>query len=267
MDLMNQPLDKVLEQAGRHSWVNLSRVPSPRTQGQKTPPPDPVGTYTPGKPPQKGAHYHRYPWVPNPPLFLSHCLPWGIAPLDQVRALRAHLPWDHVFDQLFPLHTPASEHSLSQSQMSSPSSGLSPNPSINPFAQGPTQPEDREGNSESQDQEKEVLALHACPSLPAECATALYEAKRLLMESKDTLLEMAKNEEAIQEQQQLISDRVCASLAQKMRETLELKVGAATASWRREARVDCRGQRGGHGAERSQEASVVPLCSHSPRKE
>nr|XP_031294101.1 coiled-coil domain-containing protein 105 [Camelus dromedarius] len=104
VELMNQPLDKVLEQAGRHSWVNLSRVPTPRTQGLKAPPPDPVGTYTP------------------------------------------------------------------------------------------------------------------------ECATVLYEAKRLLMESKDTLLDMAKNEEDIREQQQQISDRVCASLAQKMRETLELKV-------------------------------------------
>ncbi|XP_052499753.1 coiled-coil domain-containing protein 105 [Budorcas taxicolor] len=103
VELMNQPLDKVLEQAGRHSWVNISRVPTPRTQGLKTPPPDPVGTYTP------------------------------------------------------------------------------------------------------------------------ECATALYEAKRLLMESKDTLLDMAKNEEDIRVQQQQISDRVCASLAQKMRETLELK--------------------------------------------
>ncbi|KAI5758879.1 CCDC105-like protein [Gulo gulo luscus] len=103
VDLMNQPLDKVLEQAGRHSWVNLSHIPSVRSQGQKTPPPDPVGTYTP------------------------------------------------------------------------------------------------------------------------ECARALDEAKRLLMESKDTLLEMTKNEEDVQEQQQEISNRVCASLAQKMRETLELK--------------------------------------------
>ncbi|XP_026906148.1 coiled-coil domain-containing protein 105 [Acinonyx jubatus] len=103
VDLMNQPLDKVLEQAGCHSWVNLSRIPSPSSQGQKTPPPDPVGTYTP------------------------------------------------------------------------------------------------------------------------ECATALYEAKRLLMESKDTLLEMAKNVEDIRAQQHQISDRVCALLAQKMRETLELK--------------------------------------------
>ncbi|XP_054434780.1 tektin-like protein 1 [Pteronotus mesoamericanus] len=103
VDLMNKPLDKVLEQAGRHSWVNLSHDQTPTTQGQKTPPPDPVGTYTP------------------------------------------------------------------------------------------------------------------------ECATALYEAKRLLMESKDTLQEMAKNEEDIRQQQQLISDRVCASLTQKMRETSELK--------------------------------------------
>ncbi|XP_066109403.1 tektin-like protein 1 [Saccopteryx bilineata] len=103
VDLLNKPLDKLLEQAGRHSWVNLSRVQTPSTQGQKTPPPDPVGSYTP------------------------------------------------------------------------------------------------------------------------ECATALYEAKRLLMESKDILQEMAKNEEDIREQQQQISDRVCASLAQKMQETSELK--------------------------------------------
>uniref|UniRef100_G1U1C3 Tektin like 1 n=1 Tax=Oryctolagus cuniculus TaxID=9986 RepID=G1U1C3_RABIT len=101
VDLMNQPLDKVLEQAGRHSWVNLSRPPTPRPQGQKTPPPDPVGTYTP------------------------------------------------------------------------------------------------------------------------ECALALYEAKQLLMESKDALVEMAKNEADIGERQHQMSDRVCASLG--MRETLELK--------------------------------------------
>ncbi|XP_027275359.1 coiled-coil domain-containing protein 105 isoform X2 [Cricetulus griseus] len=103
VELMNQPLDKVLEQAGRHSWVDITRPPTPRTQGQKTPPPDPVGAYTPA------------------------------------------------------------------------------------------------------------------------CAKALYEAKRLLMESKDTLAEMAKNEVDIQNQQQRISDSVCAYLAQKMRETLELK--------------------------------------------
>ncbi|XP_003275891.1 coiled-coil domain-containing protein 105 [Nomascus leucogenys] len=103
VDLMNQPLDKVLEQAGRHSWVNLSRAPTPRAQGQKTPPPDPVGTYTPA------------------------------------------------------------------------------------------------------------------------CALALNEAKRLLVESKDTLVEMAKNEVDVREQQLQISDRVCASLAQKASETLELK--------------------------------------------
>lgn len=81
VDLMNQPLDKVLEQAGRHSWVNLSRIPSPSSQGQKTPPPDPVGTYTPGRPPQKGVHCSRYPRVPTPPPLLSHYHPWGIAPL------------------------------------------------------------------------------------------------------------------------------------------------------------------------------------------
>ncbi|XP_051026659.1 coiled-coil domain-containing protein 105 [Acomys russatus] len=103
VELMNQPLDKVLEQAGRHSWVDITRPPTPRTQGQKTPPPDPVGTYTPA------------------------------------------------------------------------------------------------------------------------CAKALFEAKRLMMESKDTLAEMAKNEMDIQNQQKQISDRVCASLTQKMRETLELK--------------------------------------------
>lgn len=66
----------------------------------------------------------------------------------------------------------------------------------------------------------------------AECAIELYEAKRLLMESKDTLQEMAKNAEDIRERQQQTSDRVCASLAQKMRETLELKVRAAGAAQR-----------------------------------
>ncbi|XP_071068874.1 tektin-like protein 1 isoform X2 [Dasypus novemcinctus] len=103
VELMNQPLDKVLEQAGRHSWVDLSRPPTPRTQGHKTPPPDPVGSYTP------------------------------------------------------------------------------------------------------------------------ECASALDEAKRLLGESNDALVDLAKNEADIREQQELVSDRVCASLAQKMRETTELK--------------------------------------------
>ncbi|KAF6305910.1 coiled-coil domain containing 105 [Rhinolophus ferrumequinum] len=103
VDLMNQPLTKVLGQAGRYSWVNLSRPSTPRIQGEKTPPPDPVGTYTP------------------------------------------------------------------------------------------------------------------------ECAIELYEAKRLLMESKDILQEMAKNVEDIRKRQQQTSDRVCASLAQKRRETLELK--------------------------------------------
>ncbi|XP_059551139.1 tektin-like protein 1 isoform X1 [Myotis daubentonii] len=103
VDLMNKPLDKVLELAGRHSWVDLSRIPTPSTQGQKTPPSDPVGVYTP------------------------------------------------------------------------------------------------------------------------ECAAALNDAKRLLMESKDALQEMAKNEEDIREQQLEISDGVCSSLAQKMRETTELK--------------------------------------------
>ncbi|XP_014403256.1 PREDICTED: coiled-coil domain-containing protein 105 [Myotis brandtii] len=103
VDLMNKPLDKVLELAGRHSWVDLSRIPTPSTQGQKTPPSNPVGAYTP------------------------------------------------------------------------------------------------------------------------ECAAVLNDAKRLLMESKDALQEMAKNEEEIREQQLQISDGVCSSLAQKMRETTELK--------------------------------------------
>lgn len=46
------------------------------------------------------------------------------------------------------------------------------------------------------------------------------------MESKDILQEMTKNEEDIGEQQRQISDRVCSSLTQKMRETTELKVRA-----------------------------------------
>lgn len=67
---------------------------------------------------------------------------------------------------------------------------------------------------------------------PAECAIELCEAKRLLKESKDTLQEMAKNVEDIWKRQQQTSDRVCASLAQKMRETSELKVRAAGAARR-----------------------------------
>ncbi|KAM5237916.1 tektin-like protein 1 [Ctenodactylus gundi] len=103
VELMNQPLDKVLEKAGRNSWVDLSRAATPRTQGLKTPVPDPKGTYTP------------------------------------------------------------------------------------------------------------------------ECATVLNEAKRLLAESKETLAEMAKSEAGIREHQLQISDRVGATLAQKLRETQELE--------------------------------------------
>lgn len=55
------------------------------------------------------------------------------------------------------------------------------------------------------------------------CSVALNEAKRLLMESKETLAEMARNESDVREQQQQISDRVCATLVQKIQETLELK--------------------------------------------
>ncbi|KAM4888616.1 tektin-like protein 1 [Thomomys bottae] len=102
-ELMNQPLDKVLEQAGRHSWVDLSRAPTPRTQGLKTPPTDPVGTYTP------------------------------------------------------------------------------------------------------------------------ECAAALFQAKRLLMESKEVVADMLQHERDLGEQQRQIGHRVHNALQQKMRETLELK--------------------------------------------
>ncbi|XP_042526566.1 coiled-coil domain-containing protein 105 [Dipodomys spectabilis] len=102
-ELMNQPLDKVLEQAGRHSWVDLSRAPTPRTQGLKTPPPDPVGAYTP------------------------------------------------------------------------------------------------------------------------DCAAALFEAKRLLMESKEALAELERGSSGLDEQQRQIGNRVNNTLLQKMRETLELK--------------------------------------------
>ncbi|VTJ52892.1 Hypothetical predicted protein [Marmota monax] len=139
VELMNQPLDKVLEQAGRYSWVDLTRAPTPRPQGLKTPPPDPVGTFTP------------------------------------------------------------------------------------------------------------------------ECAYALYEAKRLLMESKDTLAEMAKNETDIQKQQQQISDRVCASLAQKMRETLELKVHAASAAGRWQLRWGWKSSAvGGGGTESKLDPASIP---------
>lgn len=87
------------------------------------------------------------------------------------------------------------------------------------------------------------------------------------MESKDTLQEMAKNEEGIREQQQQISDRVCASLTQKMRETSELKVWTAGVShrWWPGARLgEYRSQRRATQEERGQEASVISLCSTQP---
>lgn len=108
----------------------------------------------------------------------------------------------------------------------------------------------------------------APPPTLAECAAALYEAKQLLMESKDTLLDMAKNEEDIREQQQQISDRVCASIAQKMRETLELKVGPTGGAPRRqlESRM---GEYGGGRREvqeeMGQKARVTPLCCYPLR--
>lgn len=89
------------------------------------------------------------------------------------------------------------------------------------------------------------------------------------MESKDTLQEMAKNEEGIREQQQQISDRVCASLTQKMRETSELKVWTAGVShrWWPGARLgEYRSQRRATQEERGQEASVISLCSTQPGK-
>ena len=97
------------------------------------------------------------------------------------------------------------------------------------------------------------------------------------MESKDTLLDMAKNEEDIREQQQQISDRVCASLAQKMRETLELKVRPAGAArswrlslecyivWRREMWGVDGGRRRDVGGEGTGSRCDSALCSHPPR--
>lgn len=89
------------------------------------------------------------------------------------------------------------------------------------------------------------------------------------MESKDTLQEMAKNEEEVREQQRQISDSVCSSLALKMRETTELKVRAG-ATRRRclGARVgEYRGRDRGTREESGRGASVMPLRSHPPRKE
>ncbi|KAM6216820.1 tektin-like protein 1 [Rhynchocyon petersi] len=103
VDLMNQPLEKVLDYSCHQSFVDLSRTPSPCTQGQKTQPPDPLGAYTP------------------------------------------------------------------------------------------------------------------------ECEAALHQAKQLVAESKDALEDMTRNEAQVREQQRKITDRVGAALAQKMRETKELR--------------------------------------------
>lgn len=63
LDLINQPLDKALEQAGRHSWLDLTRIPTPQTKGMKTPPPDPLGAYTPGRSHRKEPL--GMPWMPS----------------------------------------------------------------------------------------------------------------------------------------------------------------------------------------------------------
>lgn len=76
---------------------------------------------------------------------------------------------------------------------------------------------------------------------------ALNQAKRLLMESKDTLQEMAKNEEEVGEQQRKISDSVCNSLAIKMRETTELKVGALGGGVWGPGRESTQAEKGAHG--------------------
>lgn len=90
---------------------------------------------------------------------------------------------------------------------------------------------------------------------------ALNEAKWLLMESKETLAEMAKNESDVREQQQQISDRVCAVLAQKIQETLELKVRAAAAGEDRRgpgAEVGDQGRRWGTRSQRDPPAPLHP---------
>lgn len=80
---------------------------------------------------------------------------------------------------------------------------------------------------------------------------------------------MAKNEEDIQEQQQQIGDRVCASIAKKTRETSELMVGAAGSapSWPLGARVGeyCGGRRGTR-EERGREPGVSPWAATHPGK-
>lgn len=93
------------------------------------------------------------------------------------------------------------------------------------------------------------------------CAKALFEAKRLLMESRDTLAEMAKNEMDIQNQQQEISDRVCGTLAQKMRETSELKVP------RQPGEAPEGGYCWSRWGRKGQWPSWRPLCSPICRKE
>ncbi|XP_068943032.1 tektin-like protein 1 [Petaurus breviceps papuanus] len=43
VDLMNHCLDSVLVEAGRQSWINISRVHTPKVQGTASPPVNPVG--------------------------------------------------------------------------------------------------------------------------------------------------------------------------------------------------------------------------------
>lgn len=49
LELMPQPLRMVLLEAGRDSWLGLSRPSSPWVERNQTPTPDPIGPYTPGR--------------------------------------------------------------------------------------------------------------------------------------------------------------------------------------------------------------------------
>ncbi|XP_043835281.1 coiled-coil domain-containing protein 105 [Dromiciops gliroides] len=47
VDLMNHCLDSVLVEAGRQSWINISRIHTPKVQGTASPPVNPVGVNPP----------------------------------------------------------------------------------------------------------------------------------------------------------------------------------------------------------------------------
>uniref|UniRef100_A0A4X2M8G1 Coiled-coil domain containing 105 n=1 Tax=Vombatus ursinus TaxID=29139 RepID=A0A4X2M8G1_VOMUR len=67
VDLMNHCLDAALVEAGRQSWINISRVHTPKVQGTASPPVNPVGVNPPGAScPSVGTLFPHLPETQSP---------------------------------------------------------------------------------------------------------------------------------------------------------------------------------------------------------